>query len=57
MLSKATGKSEKEKAKKPLFSILHFSFLGLCVTGKQKSIVVNWRVGDAHSTVHMQDGT
>ena len=27
------------------------------LTRKQKSIAVNWRMGDAQSTVHMQDGT
>ena len=62
MLSKADVWQLRERESKSLhyphfLNFLHFPFLGLCVTRKQKSIVVNWRVGDAQSTVHMQDGT
>ena len=56
------GNSEQEKAKKALryprflnFPLFFISWFVL--TRKQKSSIVNWRVGDAQSTVHMQDGT
>ena len=34
-----------------------FSISWFVLTKKQNSIVVNWRVGDAQCTVHVQDGT
>ena len=63
MLSKADGWQLRERESKegtPLSSfpkLSSFSISWFVLTRKQKSIVVNWRVGDAQSTVHMQDGT
>ena len=39
------------------FKVSPFSISWFVLTRKQKSVVVNWRMGDAQSTVHMQDGT